>query len=110
MSKPVCRVGDTVTGTCTAHFIIVEEEPVPTTVEFIGTWGNGSDITFNEGLPVIRVGDTGTTDCGHNIVAVTGSTILSEVGIPIHRVDDEVEVVEGGSGVSATGSSTWKSD
>lgn len=108
--KPVCRVGDTVEGTCTAHFIIVDEEEVPTTVEFIGTWGENSAVTFNEGKRVVRVGDTGTTDCGHNIVALTGSTVLSETGIPIHRVDDEVEVVEGGGGVSVTGSSTWSSD
>jgi len=101
--QPICRIGDHSTGTCNGP-----GEDHPRT--FFGTWITGSGNMFDDGIPIVRVGDLGTTDCNHNIVAQTGSTIADNDGIPVHRIDDLVTVVEGGSGVSITGSSVWSAE
>lgn len=98
--QPICRVGDQCTGTCNGP-----GSDHPRT--FTGTWLTGSGNMFDGVTPIVRVGDTGITDCSHNIVAQTGSSIGSNDGIPVHRVTDLVYVVEGGSGVSITGSPIW---
>lgn len=95
--QPICRIGDTVTGTCNAN-----APGHPRT--FTGTWQTGSTVVKIDGLGVVRVGDSGTTDCNHNFTATTGSTVADDNGIKLHRVGDTVTVTEGGSGTSQTGS------
>jgi hypothetical protein len=58
------------------------------------------------------VNDIGVTDCGHTIIAMTGGNSLTDVenGMPVHRVGDVVIVVDGGVGVSVTGSDTLSSE
>lgn len=103
MAEPVCRVGDCVVGTCEAN---APNHPR----DFTGVWMTGSDVVIADGIQVIRVGDTGVTDCGHTFVAVTGSDIANDQGIALHRVGDIVHVIEGGVGVSVTGSDTAVTD
>jgi uncharacterized Zn-binding protein involved in type VI secretion len=99
MERAICRVGDQCTGTCNAG-----SSGHPRT--FIGTWLTGSPDVFVDDLPVVRIGDTGITDCGHQIVATGGSTSGFANDLSIHRVGDAVTVTEGGTGVSTTGSPT----
>lgn len=96
-NKGICRVGDQCTGTCTAA---APGHPR----SFIGTWTTGSPTTFVEGLPVVRIGDTGITDCGHHMVAAGNTNTFTADGIKVIRVGDAVSIVEGGSGVTSTGS------
>jgi hypothetical protein len=95
--KQICRVGDTVTGTCYAH---------NGSRQFTGTWTQGSGLCTADGIAMIRVGDKGTTDCGHHITATGGGSIGDTEGRYFHRVGDLVTVDEGGTGVSVTGSNT----
>ncbi len=97
MTKAVCRIGDTVTGTCAAP-----AGGHPRT--FTGTWTVGSGIVKADGIGVVREDDTGLTDCSHTFKAVGGSGSVSADGKKIHRVGDAVVVLLGGSGVSASGS------
>lgn len=96
--RDVCRIGDQSTGTCWAagHG----------SRTFIGTWDTivGVSIFTADGIQVIRVGDEGTTDCGHRIRATEGSSVCNDLTKNVHRVGDALIVVEGGEGVSTTGS------
>lgn len=93
----IVRVGDTVTGVCNGpgH---------PSNHPYTAVWVNGDTDKFCDGKGVIRVGDTGNTDCGHHIRAIVGSPISSAQAKPIVRVGDPVEVIEGGTGTCITGS------
>jgi len=84
----IVRMSDTVNGTCNAH--------VPPR-SFIGTFNSGSPTVTCHGLKVVRIGDTGTTDCGHNIKAMTGSSVVKADDIGVHRVGDTGIVIEGGT-------------
>jgi uncharacterized Zn-binding protein involved in type VI secretion len=97
MSKGICRVGDTVTGTCK-----VSAGGHPRA--FTGTWKTGSGVVKCDGLAVVRENDTGQTDCNHTFKAVGGVGTLTADGLKIQRVGDAVIVVGGGDGVSTTGS------
>lgn len=97
MAEGICRIGDTVTGTCKAS---ASGHPR----SFTGTWKTGSSIVTSDGLGVVRENDTGLTDCGHTIKAMGGSGALTSEGLKIQRVGDPVIIVEGGTGVSSTGS------
>lgn len=103
--KAICRIGDHCTGTCTAN-----APNHPRT--FTGTWQTGSTIVTADGIGIVRVGDTGITDCSppHHIVATGGSSVGGTLGEQFHRVGDAVTVTEGGSGVSSIGSSTVSSE
>jgi uncharacterized Zn-binding protein involved in type VI secretion len=103
MAEAVCRIGDTVVGVCEAAG---PNHPR----DFVGVWSTGSDISTADGIPIVRVGDTGVTDCDHNFIAVTGSDVSTDAGLPVHRVGDIVHVIENGVGVSTTGSDTTSSD
>lgn len=101
--QPICRVGDKVQGYC-------DGPGHETHRSFIGTWTQGSGVCFADNLGVIRVGDLGITDCGHQFRASTGSGWSTADGLAIHRVDDEVIVIPGGYGWSITGSGTCSSE
>lgn len=97
MANNVCRVGDIVTGFCSAggHG---SNRP------FTGHWTTSfSTILSADGIQVILTGDQGITDCGHTFVASTGSNVVTVGGLALHRVGDEVVVIGGGYGHSVTG-------
>ena len=94
MAQPVARVGDSVSGTCTAH-----DDDTP----FTGAIVTGSGVTSVEGSPVARVDDTGTTSCGHNFIITSGSAIFFCDGKAVARVGDTISVIEGGSGTITSG-------
>lgn len=94
MSKGICRVGDTVKGTC----------KVGHTRAFTGTWQTGSGVVKCDGLSVVRENDTGLTDCGHTFKALGGVSTLTADGLKVQRVGDAVVVIGGGDGTSTTGS------
>lgn len=104
-TKPICRVGDTVQGTCR-----VNSSGHPRT--FTGTWQTGSSIVKCDGIPVVRVDDTGITDCGHTFKAIEGSatSVDKSNDRALHRVGDAVQVIGGGEGVSVTGSPSSSSE
>lgn len=101
-AKAVARIGDTVTGTCWA--------PGHGRRAFTGLWETGSGSVKAGGLYVVRIGDTGTTDCGHTFKATTGSAVFKADGLAVHRVDDLVVVGDGGEGSTTGGSETVSSD
>ncbi len=96
-ARPVARVGDTVTGFCNGPG---HDPGIP----FTGTWTTSSSNTTAKGIQVIRVTDTGLTDCGHVFTAITGSSVVSAEGLAVHRVEDLVETEGGGVGSTTTGS------
>lgn len=97
MTAKVCRIGDAITGTCQAN-----ATGHPRT--FTGVWKVGSNVIMADGIGVVRVGDTGLTDCNHTILAVAGSSIVDDRGAFLVRVGDAISIVEGGYGVTTTGS------
>lgn len=95
----VARVGDVVVGYCNGpgH---------PANRDFTGTWVSGSPTVTADDLSVIRVGDTGVTDCGHMFYALTGSSTSTADGLEVHVVGC-VCITEGdGVGTTVTGSET----
>lgn len=103
MGQPLARIGDIVTGYCNGpgH---------PSGREFVGTWSTGSSVVTADGIGVVRVGDVGTTDCGHTFVAITGSPLSNVDDISVHRVGDVVATEGGGVGTTVTGSNVTTSD
>lgn len=97
IGQRVCRVGDQAEGICQVNAIGHPRH-------FVATWQVGSPYCTCDGIPIVRVGDTGITDCGHTIQAVDGAPYSSSDGLRIHRVGDPVIVIGGGTGVSTTGS------
>lgn len=97
MSSNCCRIGDIVTGRCDAD---APDHPR----DFTGTWTTGSPNVTANGLPVVRVGDLGITDCGHNFQAVAGSGNVQTNDLQQVRVGDPVIVLEGGAGIAVSGS------
>jgi len=88
--KRVVRLGDHAAGTCTAH---------RSAVSWTGVFTTCSSVVGSEGKGIIRVGDTGTTSCGHTFQAIEGSSFITVEGIPVVREGDAVAVIQGGSGV-----------
>lgn len=103
MSKPVARIGDKVIGTCKAP---ASGHPRA----FTGTWQTGSSLCTADGLGIVRVDDTGITDCGHQFKAIVGSDLATCEGRKIVRVGDAVQVILGGDGTANTGSPTISTD
>lgn len=101
--KQICRIGDQVTGTCRFPR---NDHPRA----FTGTWDVGSGIVTCDGIGVVRQNDTGTTDCGHTFKADGGVDVLSADGLKIQRVGDTVTLLQGGEGVSVTGSGSSGSE
>lgn len=96
-SKEVCRVGDTVTGTCK-----VSASGHPRS--FTGTWTTGSSHVTVLGIGLVRKSDTGTTDCGHTFSGNTSNNVSGEGGVAFMRVGDATVGPNGGTGVCTTGS------
>lgn len=94
--KRIARIGDLVSGVCYAH-----HDPV----DWTGTFNTGSGVVTAEGQGVARIGDTGSTSCGHTFRAIEGSGVITADGISVAREGDHVEVIEGGTGIITGGSS-----
>lgn len=103
MGPAVARVGDTFVGYCNGPGHIANRECV-------GVWNTGSPTTSADGSPVVRNGDTGVTDCGHVVIAVSNSAIASADGVGLHRVGDTGLTEGGGVVVTVTGSPTTFSE
>jgi uncharacterized Zn-binding protein involved in type VI secretion len=86
-----------VNGTCNAH---------ASPRAFVGTFTTSSSTVTCNGNAVIRVNDTGTTDCGHHIKATSGSSNIKADGLGVHRVGDTGIVIEGGTYTVTSGSTT----
>lgn len=93
----LCRVGDCLVGHCEAN---APGHPR----DCVGVWTTGSSSVQSEGIGVVRVGDFGVTNCGHTFQAVEGSSNVTAEGMGIVRVGDVAIIIEGGVGVSVTGS------
>ena len=99
----VCRVGDHVTGECRG--------PGHDPRTFLGTWTQSMiNLGETDGKAIICVGDLGVTDCGHHFVASSGSDIFYLAETKVHRVGDQVTVIEDGEGISISGSSIFFSE
>jgi uncharacterized Zn-binding protein involved in type VI secretion len=98
----IARIGDSASGTCTAH---------SHTRAWTGVFTTATGGFTVDGVQVISQGDTGITDCGHTFRFDAGDSILTGVGgRQIAREGDPVIVVEGGSGVITSGSDTAVSE
>lgn len=99
----VCRVGDTCSGTCDIGAI-----DCPHTYNG-GTCDNGSPSVFINGKAVVRVGDTGATNCPHigSFSSTEGSSSVFVNGKAVVRIGDSISCVRcGKSGTHTTGSGT----
>lgn len=103
MSNEVCTTDDIVLGTCEAD---APDHPR----SFVGTWVEGTELYKINGKCVVCEGHLGVTDCGHILMAVSASSINSSNGLNVHRVGDVAIVLEGGIGVSMTGSGISEAD
>lgn len=101
MLKGIARLGDQCQGTCFAH---------SHSQAWTGYFSTASGGFTVDGLAVVVEGDVGTTDCGHNFQAQTGSAVLTGNGTPVLRIGDPVTVIEGGFGSVITGSSVGLSE
>jgi uncharacterized Zn-binding protein involved in type VI secretion len=79
MSQFVARIGDIGIGVCPNH----GSPQIYTT-----TFNTGSAVLTADGKPVCTVGCFGTSTCGHQTTALTGSTIYKSNGLGIHRIGD----------------------
>lgn len=82
--KPVVRVSDTTSATCTAHGAITI------------TFNTGSSLIKANTRGVVRVGDTGVASCGGETIAITGSTTIKEGIKGLHREGDTGNLSHGG--------------
>lgn len=98
MTASVTRVGDLGTGICTGH-----PSPTPFTVTFTGSASPPGSSGSSSGQAIMRVGDKGTTTCGHTTTATTGSSIVTINTLGIHRVGDTGVSDAGGTYTVTTG-------
>jgi hypothetical protein len=97
----VCRVGDSVEGTCYLH---------TSPVNFTGVWSAkaSDDVVSNDRSVIVR-GDVGDSSCGHVFYAQGGleSDVIAN-NLILQRINDIVYINNNsgdGVGRSATGSS-----
>jgi uncharacterized Zn-binding protein involved in type VI secretion len=102
--KRLARIGDTCAGRCWAP------SHSGATVNWTGVITTGTGGFFIGSIQAARVGDTGTTSCGHTFYISAGSPILTGPGgVIIAREDDPIIVHQGGDGVITSGSDTCSS-
>lgn len=93
----VCRIGDIGKGICYLH-----EHPTP----FTTTFDSGDELVLTNGIPTVRIGDTGTTTCGHKTIATTGSSTVSGSNAQkVHRIGDQGIIIGGGGTYTAVSGS-----
>lgn len=95
----IARVGDSVAGICSALGHVEN-------LHFSGVWTVSHSSATSDGQGIIVTGDTGNASCGHTFKATTGSSIVTNNNIQVHRVGDQIVIVEGpGTGTTVSGSS-----
>jgi len=77
----VARIGDSVEGFCNND---------NTHGNVSGVISSGSPDTFNDNIPIARIGDTVSFSCGHTGVISSGSSIVFINDIPVARIGDSV--------------------
>jgi uncharacterized Zn-binding protein involved in type VI secretion len=91
--KPAARIGDQGKGDClVGHADIKKGDPKPFTTTFV----TGSDNVFVNSRAVVRIGDIGKTDCGHETKAATGSGTVYVNNRFVHRLGDIGKVLDDG--------------
>lgn len=93
MPQLIATVGDTVTGVCSATGHVGN-------LPFTGIWQSGSPTCTHQTRGIIRQGDIGVADCGHRFKPLSWSSVSKADGLPIHRLGDLVEIIEGPGGGS----------
>jgi hypothetical protein len=92
--KPAARIGDIGKGDCIkGHDDVPEGQPKP----FITTFVTGSPDVFINNRFVVRIGDVGKTDCGHETKAATGSGTVFVNNRFVHRVSDVGKIISEGN-------------
>ena len=81
MSNDVCTIGSVVVGVCEAK---APGHPR----NFTGVWVTGSAILSIDGESAVCENDIGVTDCGHTLIAISGSSTGSSLHNNLHRVVD----------------------
>ncbi len=79
MGQKITRVGDTGIGVCPNH----GSPQIYTT-----TFTSGTATVTSEGKAVCTVGSFGSSTCGHQTTALTGSSITKAGGKSVHRIGD----------------------
>ncbi len=74
------RINDTLQGTCPVHGVLTNAH-----------YTAGSPTVKANGIAVVRIGDLGVADCGHQIKANTASSVLKADGIAVTRVGDKAK-------------------
>jgi hypothetical protein len=91
--KPAARIGDKGKGDClVGHTDVPKGERKP----FITTFVTGSDNVYVNNRFVVRIGDVGKTDCGHETKAATGSGTVFVNYKFVHRIGDIGKVIDDG--------------
>ena len=88
------RNGDMAIGVCPCH-----KKPK----NWMATWV-ASTTVITEGQPRVNVGCIAISNCGHTVVALSGSSTVMINGAPSHRVGDKAQNC--GMGVTITGAAT----
>lgn len=105
--QPICRLGDSASGTCNIHG------------PWTGTITTATSGFTCDGLPVARIGDSVLASCGHTFFIDSGSSVCTGAdGIAIARQGDTVSLTINpggfplfiGSGALTGGSSVGSSE
>jgi len=77
---PVCTVGDIGVGVCPAHY--------PSPIPFVTNFSQGVPTVNANGQNIITIGGSGNASCGHNTIALSGSSTVMAGGMGVHRLGD----------------------
>lgn len=85
MTRPVARLSDRTTGTCShpSHLVPISVGGSITTAS--------TDVLTNSPLGTARIGDTVTSDCGHTGKIITGSPQVEANRRKVARIGDKFE-------------------
>lgn len=83
----VVKVGDSAVGICPCH------SPSPLLANVTYTSGIGTVLV--NGSPVMVLGGTGVSSCGHNAIIITGSASVTVGGSGVHLIGGTCQVCAG---------------
>jgi hypothetical protein len=89
----VARLGDSASGTCTAH------SGSRAWTGHIDTVSSNFDV---DGVRAALLNDTGNCSCGHRFRINSASPVLSNNGVAVARNGDQVVMIAGGTGPGGT--------
>ena len=82
----VVKVGDSAVGVCPCH-----PSPLPANV----TYTSGIGIVLVNGSPVMVLGGTGVSSCGHSAIIIIGSATVLAGGSGVHLIGGTCQVCAG---------------